>query len=111
MEEVKGSNPFRSTKSINFPRLHPRFLKMCVQSEQVHTVLDSKCRNPDIIARNGPAFLSEEHVDLGIAQGCFFDNVQDTNGTLAQKSSERLFILDATGSVRCITARILRSPR
>src|ERR1035441_9248421 len=72
---------------------------MYVQREEVHAVLDRKCRDPNIVARNGPAFLSQEHVDLGIALGCFFDDIQNANGTLAQESSERLLIFEAPGSI------------
>ena len=61
---------------------------MYVEREKVHSMLKCKCRNPNIIARDGSAFFPQEHVNPGIPQGCLFGNVQDSNGTLAKESSE-----------------------
>ena len=61
-------------------------------------MLDCKGGNPNVVAGYRTAFVSQEHIDLSVMQGCIVSNVQDSNRTLAQKSREQFFVLGPAGA-------------
>src|ERR1035438_8030428 len=97
MEEVVGSNPTRSTKT---PQRTSRsnqkqwnLTKVNIQREELKPVLQRNGCDPDIIARNGPPFLSQIYIHLRIPQRGLFGYVQDANRWLTQESRQLCGVL------------------
>src|ERR1035438_4152315 len=89
MEEVVGSNPTRSTKT---PQRTSRsnqkqwnLTKVNIQREELKPVLQRNGCDPDIIARNGPAFLSQIHIHFRIPQRGLLGYVQNADRWLTQE--------------------------
>jgi hypothetical protein len=91
----------RHTLSRETPRLNQQqrdLIEMLVQGEKVQPVLDGRCRNPDIVARNRAAFLPQIEVDLGIPQRRLLSYVEDTSRWLTEKSCELFGVFGIAGS-------------
>src|SRR5450759_2112157 len=67
--------------------------KVNVQRDEMQSVLQRDCCDPDIVARNGAALFSQIHLNLRISQGGFLGYVQDADRGLIKELSQLCDVL------------------
>ena len=66
---------------------------MDIQREELQRVLQGKRRDPNIVAWNGPAFLSQIDIRFRISKRRLFRYTKDTNRSLTQELRQMFGIL------------------